>query len=87
MLELQRLFNDVEQLVVAQEPLVEHTEENAIRTEQDVERGNIQVDKAIVSARQRNKLKWYCLLIVVLICIAIALGVGLGVGLAKNATD
>lgn len=80
------MFNEVEQLVIAQEPLVEHTENNAVHTQGDIERGNTQIDKGIASAKQRRKLKWFCLFLVVLIILGIALGVGLGVGIAKNKT-
>lgn len=77
------MFNDVEALVTAQEPLVEETEHNAIQTQTDVENANTHVDKAIGFARNRNKLKWWCLLIVILIILGIALGIGLGVGLNR----
>lgn len=73
----------MDQLVVAQEPLIERTEVNAEQANKDIEGGNKHVSKAIVHAKNRNKLKWWCLFIVVLICLAIALGVGLGIGLNK----
>jgi syntaxin 1B/2/3 len=85
--ELAAMFNDMDQLVVAQEPAVERTEESAEQAQEDVSKGNVEVGKAIKHARNRNKLKWYCLLIVVLIVLGIALGVGLGVGLSKTATS
>lgn len=85
-IELAAMFNDMDQLVVAQEPAVERTEENATQTQQDVSKGNVEVGKAIKHARNRNKLKWWCFLVVVLIVLAIALGVGLGVGLSKAAS-
>ncbi|KFY10820.1 hypothetical protein V492_04830 [Pseudogymnoascus sp. VKM F-4246] len=81
--ELAALFNEMDQLVVAQEPLVERTEANAEQATTDLESGNKQVDKAIGHAKNRNKLKWWCFFICVLIVLAIALGVGLGVGLAN----
>jgi syntaxin 1B/2/3 len=77
----------MDQLVVAQEPVIERTEHNAVQTQEDVGKGNQEVDKAIKHARNRNKLKWYCLLIVILIIVGIALGVGLGVGLNKAANN
>jgi syntaxin 1B/2/3 len=67
------MFADMAQIVEAQDPVVEHTEQN---------KGNVEIDKANEHARRRNRLKWWCLLVVVLIILAIALGVGLGVGLA-----
>ena len=84
MIELAQMFNEVEELVIAQEPLVQHTERNAEGANTDVERANEQIDKGIASARQRRKLKWFCLFLVILIILGIALGVGLGVGIAKN---
>lgn len=86
MIELAEMFNEVEQLVVAQEPLVDHTEHNAERVQGDIERGNTQIDKGIASAKQRRKLKWICLFLTILIILGIALGVGLGVGIAKKNT-
>ena len=83
-IDLATLFNDMEQLVVAQEPLVERTEENAQQANQDLEGGIKHVSKAIVHARNRNKLKWWCLFIVLLIILAIGLGIGLGIGLQNS---
>jgi syntaxin 1B/2/3 len=82
--ELAAMFADMAQIVEAQDPVVEHTEQNAIKTAEDVDKGNTEIDKANEHARRRNRLKWWCLLVVVLIVLAIALGVGLGVGLATK---
>jgi len=82
--ELAAMFADMAQIVEAQDPVVEHTEQNAIQTADDVNKANTEIDKANEHARRRNKLKWYCLLIVVLIILAIALGIGLGIGLTKK---
>ena len=79
------MFADMAQIVDAQDPVIEHTEQNAIKTAEDVDRGNTEIDKANEHARRRNRLKWWCLLVVVLIILAIALGVGLGVGLTHAA--
>lgn len=78
------MFADMAQIVEAQDPVVEHTEQNAIKTAEDVDKGNVEIDKANEHARRRNRLKWYCLLVVVLIILAIGLGVGLGIGLTKK---
>jgi len=82
--ELAAMFADMAQIVEAQDPVIEHTEQNAIKTAEDVDKGNTEIDKANEHARRRNRLKWWCLLVVVLIILAIALGVGLGVGLATK---
>jgi len=82
--DLAAMFADMAQIVEAQDPVIEHTEQNAIKTAEDVDKGNTEIDKANEHARRRNRLKWWCLLVVVLIILAIALGVGLGVGLATK---
>lgn len=84
--ELAAMFADMAQIVEAQDPVIEHTEQNATQTAEDVDKGNTEIDKANEHARRRNRLKWWCLLVVVLIVLAIALGVGLGVGLAAKTT-
>jgi len=84
--DLAAMFADMAQIVEAQDPVIEHTENNAIQTTQDVSNGVVQIDKANEHARRRNRLKWWCLLVVVLIVLAIALGVGLGIGLTKTAS-
>lgn len=80
------MFTELEQVVNAQEDVVQHTEENAIKTQEDVDRGNTEITKATEHARRRNRLRRWCILVVILIIIAIALGVGLGVGLVKGTT-
>jgi syntaxin 1B/2/3 len=81
--ELAAMFADLAQIVEAQDPVVKHTEQNAIKTVEDVNNGNDEIDKATEHARSRNRLKCWCFLIVILIILAIALGVGLGIGLTK----
>ncbi|RDW81996.1 putative syntaxin-like protein psy1 [Coleophoma cylindrospora] len=85
--ELAAIFADMAQIVEAQDPVVEHTEQNAMKTAEDVDKGNTEITKANEHARRRNKLKWYCLLVVILIILAIGLGVGLGIGLTKAAAS
>lgn len=75
------MFTDLAQIVEAQDPAVGYIEENAQQTNEDVKNAGNQIEKANEHARRRNKLKWYCLLVVVLIILAIALGIGLGVGI------
>jgi len=59
------MFAEMAQIVEAQEPVVQRTEENAVQTAEDVKRGNVEIDKANEHARRRNRLKWWCLLVVV----------------------
>ena len=72
------------QIVEAQDPVIEHTEQNAMQTAEDVDKGNTEIDKANEHARRRRRNKWWCLLIVVLIILVIALGIGLGYGLTHT---
>lgn len=82
--ELSGMFNDLDTLVIQQDPIFSQVEDQTQNTVGNLEGANKQVAKATDSARRRRKLKWFCLLVVVLIIIAIALGVGLGVALNKN---
>jgi len=82
--ELGAMFADMAQMVEVQQPMVDRGDENAAKTADDVDKANAQIDKANEHARRRNRLKWWCLLVVVLIVLAIALGIGLGVGLAHS---
>jgi syntaxin 1B/2/3 len=63
-IELSQLFQDLDTLVMEQEPLVQNIEQKAEDTKTNVEQGGVQLDSAIVSARARNRKKWWCLLIV-----------------------
>jgi syntaxin 1B/2/3 len=69
MLELQQLFQDLDAIVMEQEPMVQNVEAKAMDTHENLEQGNVQVDRAIVSARAARKKKWICLGI----CVAILL--------------
>lgn len=73
------MFQEMAQMVEAQDPVIEHTEQNAQKTNDDMEGANTQIEVANKHARRRRRNKWWCLLVVVLIILAIALGVGLGV--------
>jgi len=82
--DLAAIFADMAQIVDAQDPVIEHTEQNAIQTKEDISQGNVQIDKAKKSAARTRKLKWWCFFIVVLIILGLALGIGLGIGLANS---
>jgi syntaxin 1B/2/3 len=69
MLELQQLFQDLDAIVSEQEPVVLNVEQEALNTHENLEKGNMQIDRAIVSARAARKRKWICLGI----CVAIIL--------------
>lgn len=73
MLELQQLFQDLDAIVVEQEPMVQNVEQKAMDTNQNLEQGNVQVDRAIVSARAARKKKWICFGICVAIILVIVI--------------
>ncbi|KAH6899792.1 t-SNARE [Thelonectria olida] len=81
--ELALLYQELATIVEQQEPVIQAAETNAINTVENIEKGNEQVKVANEHARNRRKLKWWCLLIVVIIILAIALGVGIAVGTKK----
>ncbi|KAI8962869.1 t-SNARE [Daldinia sp. FL1419] len=78
LIELANMFQDLAILVEVQDNAVNEAVNNAENTTKYIDEGNTHVQKGIVHARNRRKLKWWCLVVVILI-IAIALGVGLGV--------
>lgn len=85
--ELAEMMQDLDTMIIQQEPLIERAQEQTDNAVQHLEEGNKEIDKAQESARRRRKLKWICLGLTILIILGVALGVGLGVGLAKKTTD
>lgn len=73
MVELAQLFQDLNEIVVQQEPLVENIEQKGEEVRDNVVKANEEIAVAIDSARARNRKKWYCLGLVVLILIIIAI--------------
>lgn len=71
-------------MVEQQETVIADAEQKGAEVVDNLQSGNEQVAQANKSARNRRKLKWWCLLIVVLIIIAIVLGVALGIILNKK---
>lgn len=61
MIELQQLFQDLDAIVVQQEAPIMAIEQKAEETNQHLEAGNVEVGKAVVSARAARKKKWICL--------------------------
>ncbi|KAI9830180.1 MAG: Plasma membrane t-SNARE, secretory vesicle fusion [Phylliscum demangeonii] len=62
--ELAQLFQDMEALVVQQEPAVTQIEQKGEQVTEDVGKANVEISGAIQKARSRNRKKWWCLLIV-----------------------
>jgi len=59
--ELAALFNDMDNLVVQQEAAVVNIEQKGEEVVENMDKGTEQIGVAIKSARNRNKLKWWCL--------------------------
>ncbi|KAF2467267.1 t-SNARE, partial [Lindgomyces ingoldianus] len=84
MVELAQLFQDLDQIVMQQEPLVTNIEAKGEEVHDNVVKANTEIGGAIEKARSRNRKKWWCLLIVVLIIIVIAVVVAVVVTINKN---
>jgi syntaxin 1B/2/3 len=61
MAELATLFNEMDNLVVQQEAAVVNIEQKGEEVVENLDKGTEQIGVAIKSARNRNKLKWWCL--------------------------
>jgi syntaxin 1B/2/3 len=83
MVELAQLFQDLDQIVQQQEPLVADIEQKGEEVRENVTKGNEEIGTAIVSARSRNRKKWWCLLVAILILIVIAIVVAVVVTINK----
>jgi len=84
MVELAELFQDLDRIVQEQEPMVQDIERKGEEVHDNVTKGNEEIGTAIVSARSRNRKKWWCLLICILIIIVIAVVVGVVVAVTKK---
>lgn len=84
MTELAQLFQDLDTMVIQQDPVIQRMEEDTEQTNVHINQGTKEIDKGIVHARRTRRNKWICLGIVVLICIIIAVGVGVGVTATKK---
>jgi syntaxin 1B/2/3 len=84
--ELALLFQQLDEQVVYQDPMVQQIEQQTEQVKGDTEQVNVQLDKGIDHARRARKLKWWCFFIVVIIICIVALILGLyfGVGPGKS---
>jgi len=73
MVELAQLFQDLDQIVQEQEPLVANIEQKGEEIQDNVKAANVEIDGAIVKARSRNRKKWWCLLVLLLIIIVVVI--------------
>lgn len=64
MMELQQLVQDLDAIVVQQEPMIQNVEYKAEETHTHLVAGNEHIGKAVTSARAARKKKWICLGIV-----------------------
>jgi syntaxin 1B/2/3 len=71
MIELAELFQDMEALVVQQEAAVTNIEAKGEEVTENVSKANEEISTAIVSARSRNRKKWWCLLVVGMFCLCL----------------
>ncbi|KAF7918520.1 uncharacterized protein EAE98_009763 [Botrytis deweyae] len=72
-IQIAELFSQMENLVVQQEAAVVNIEMKGEEVVENMDKGVQQMDTAIVSARSRNRKKWYCLGLVVIIVAIIAI--------------
>ncbi|KAH8803223.1 SNARE domain-containing protein [Xylogone sp. PMI_703] len=71
MIELAQLFQDMEALVVQQEAAVEAIDQRGEEVVENLDKGTQEIGHAIVSAKARNRKKWWCLGICVLIIVIV----------------
>lgn len=60
-IELAKLFEDMDVLVVQQEAAVINVEDQGVRIVDDLNKGTQQLNTAVVSAKNARKWKWWCL--------------------------
>ncbi|KAL1591343.1 hypothetical protein SLS60_012087 [Paraconiothyrium brasiliense] len=84
MVELAQLFQDLDQIVMQQEPLVENIEAKGEEIHENVVQANTEIGGAIEKARSARRKKWWCLLICVIIIIIIAIIVAIVVSINKK---
>ncbi|OAP62418.1 syntaxin 1B/2/3/4 [Fonsecaea erecta] len=84
MIELAQLFQDLEALVVQQEPAVTQIEEQGEQVAEHVAKANVELEGAVVKARAARRKKWICLGIVLLIIIIIVVVVAVGVTVTNH---
>lgn len=71
--ELAELFQNMEQLVIEQEPMVEQIDQRGHEIQEDVTKAHTELQTAVTSAKSRRRKKWWCLGISILIIIIIVI--------------
>jgi syntaxin 1B/2/3 len=80
MVELSKLFLELNERVVEQEAQTVQVEEQTVQVNEDAKHANTQLDQGIKSARRARKLKWWSLLVFIIIIAIIALVLGIYFG-------
>jgi syntaxin 1B/2/3 len=75
MIELAELFQDLDTLVLQQDVQVKIIEEKGEEIQENIVKGNEELDTGIKKARAARKKKWICFWLTVIIVLAIAGGV------------
>jgi syntaxin 1B/2/3 len=70
---LTHAFLQMSVLVAQADEQIDNIQQNAEQVDTDMEQGNVQVDKAIVSARRARKMRWACFLICLTAAIIVAI--------------
>lgn len=69
--ELAELFQNMEQLVIEQEPMVDQIDQRGHEIQEDVAKAHTELQTAVTSARSARRKKWWCLLICLILIIII----------------
>lgn len=84
--ELARLFEQLNEVVEVQGEMVANVENRADAVKNETERANAEIGKAVVSARRRQRLKWWLVGVIIAILVILGLVLGLYFGL-RNRDD
>ncbi|GAA5833966.1 hypothetical protein JCM11251_003576 [Rhodosporidiobolus azoricus] len=79
LIELAQLFSDMAVLVHSQDVSIVKIEQNAVQTEQDMEKGVGDIKQAVVHARNSRKMRWWCFWIWLAIIVIVLIVVGVEV--------
>jgi len=71
MMELAEMFQDLDRMVIEQEPMIQHAEKQADDTRVHMESANVELGGAVDKARSARRKKWMCLGICLAILIVI----------------
>lgn len=86
-MELAALFQEMSILVEQQDEQLNVIKDHAQHTEQEVQAGRHQTDKAVTAARRARKRRWICFwlaIILIIIVVAVVVGAVCGTGVCSN---